>query len=82
VDSTGWTIQSDSISLSGAQVTITDGGTNRPVTVTNLQSGYGSKYAINMKPQGWTSQAGHTYSVSVTGISQPISYDVQVVACN
>lgn len=63
-------------------MTVTDGGTNRPVALTTLQSGYGSKYAIAMKPQGWTTQAGHTYSVSVSGISQPISYDVQVVACN
>lgn len=82
VDSTGWTIQSDSINLSGAQVTVTDGGTNMPVTVAVLQGGYGSSYAIRFNPQGWTSQAGHSYAVSVTGISQPISYTVDVLACN
>jgi hypothetical protein len=81
VNTTGWTIQSDSISLGGAQVTITDGGTNLPVSVVNLQGGYGSSSAINIKPQGWSAQAGHTYQVSVTGISQPINYAVDVVAC-
>ncbi len=82
LDSTGWTIQSDSISLSGAQVTVTDAGAAKPVTVTQLQSGYGSTHAIRFNPQGWTTQAGHTYSVSVSGTSQPISYDVKVVSCN
>ncbi len=82
VDQTGWTIQSDSINLASAQVTVTDAGTNRPVTVTQLLSGYGSTYAIRFNPQGWTTQAGHTYSVSVSGTSQPINYDVVVVSCN
>ncbi len=82
VDSTGWTIQSESINLASAKVTITEGGQNRPVTVATLQSGYGSKYAIVIRPQGWTSAAGKTYKVSVTGISQAINYDVQVVSCN
>lgn len=82
VDANGWTIQSDSMNLSGASVTITDGGQSRPVTVTQLLGGYGSTYAIRMLPQGWTSQAGHTYSVSVTGIAQPFNYDVEMVNCN
>lgn len=82
VDSTGWTIQSDTISLAGAQVTVTSSGQNLPVTVTQLQSGYGSKYAISLRPSGWTSQAGNTYSVSVTGLSEPIQYDVEVISCN
>jgi hypothetical protein len=81
LDSTGWTVQSDSINLGGAQVTVTDGGTNRPVTVTPLNGGYGSSYAIRFNPQGWSTQAGHTYSVSVTGIATPINYDVVVVNC-
>ncbi len=81
IDSTGWTIQSDSINLSGAQVSITDGGTNRPVNVVTLQGGYGSSHAINLIPQGWQAQAGHTYQVNVTGIAQPISYAVEVVNC-
>ena len=82
VDATGWTIQSDTIDLSNAQVTVTDAGQGRPMAVTSLASGYGSTWAIRMVPQGWTSQAGHTYGVSVSGVSQPFSYQVEMVACN
>jgi hypothetical protein len=81
VDVTGWSIQSDTINLANAQVTITDGGTNRAVNVSVLPAYYGSLYAIRMAPQGWTSQVGHTYAVDVTGISQAIHYEVQVVTC-
>jgi len=42
LDSTGWSVQSDTINLSGAVVTITLDGTAQPVTVTQLASGYGS----------------------------------------
>ncbi len=83
IDQTGWTLQSDSINLANAQVTITmDGGTARPVTVTQLLANYGSSYAISMIPQGWTTQAGHTYHVNVTGTNPAISYDVEVVDCS
>jgi hypothetical protein len=82
LDSTGWTVQSDSINLSSAAVTVTSGGTARPVTVTQLLGGYGSRYAFRFNPQGWATAAGQTYSVSVTGIATPISYDVTVVDCS
>jgi hypothetical protein len=49
--------------------------------VTQLGSGYGSRYAIRFNPMSWTTMAGQTYSVSVTGIMPPIMYDVQVVTC-
>lgn len=83
IDQTGWTLQSDSVNLTNAQVTITmDGGTARPVTITHLLANYGSSYAISMIPQGWTTQAGHTYHVSITGVNPAIAYDVEVVDCN
>ncbi|WP_394821967.1 CAP domain-containing protein [Pendulispora albinea] len=82
LDKTGWSIQSDTIDLSKGTVTITDGGTNMPVTVNVLGANYGSRYAIRMVPNGWTSQKGHTYSVSVSGISQPINYQVQITDCD
>ena len=82
VDSTGWSIQSDNINLAAAQVTVTSDGAALPVTVTQLLANYGSRYAIRFNPMGWTTQAGKTYSVSVTGVTPAISYDVQVVACN
>lgn len=81
IDSTGWTVQSDSIDLAAAQVTVTVDGASQPVTVTQLDANYGSRYAIRFNPMGWTTQAGKTYSVSVTGIPTAISYDVQVVSC-
>lgn len=81
VDETGWTIQSDAIDLGAAQVTIREGGVDLPVKTTALMGGFGSASAVAMTPQGWTSEAGKTYTVEVNGVPQPFSYDVQVVAC-
>ena len=81
VDATGWTVQSDTINLAGAQVTVMVDGAAQPVTVTQLGNNYGAKYAIRFNPTGWTTAAGKTYAVSVTGIPTAISYTVQVVNC-
>ncbi len=81
-DETGWTIQSDSINLSNAKVTVTEGGQNRPMSVIKLKGGYGSDYAINMVPQGWKIKAGATYTVSVTGTNPPISYEIHSLDCS
>jgi len=81
VDATGWTVQSDSINLAGAQVTVMVDGAAQPVTVTQLGNNYGAKYAIRFNPMGWTTAAGKTYQVSVTGIPTAINYAVQVVNC-
>jgi len=81
VDPVGWSIQSDTINLSAAQVTVTDAGTARPVTVMQLPANYGSKYALSFSPMGWSSAAGHRYAVAVTGTTPPINYEVNVVAC-
>ncbi len=81
VDSTGWSVQSDSINLANASVSVTDDGTDMPVIVTQLLANYGSRYALRFNPQGWVSTAGHTYDVSITNIPTPISYSVQVVSC-
>ncbi|HET6333954.1 MAG TPA: CAP domain-containing protein [Polyangiales bacterium] len=81
VDSTGWTVQSDTINLANAQVSVMADGMAMPVTVTQLGAGYGSKYALRFNPMGWSTTAGKTYSVSVTGGAMPISYMVQIVDC-
>jgi len=81
LDTAGWTIQSDSINLGTATVTVADAGQDRPVTVSVLPANYGSRYAIKILPNGWTSQAGHTYAVSVQGTAMPIAYSVEVVDC-
>lgn len=80
IDTTGWSLQSDSINLASAQVTVTLDGTNKPVTVTQLEPNYGARYALRFNPMGWSSGVG-TYHVSVTGISTPIEYDVNIVPC-
>jgi len=82
VDQTGWSIQSDSINLASAQVTVTSDGVNMPVTVTQLLANYGARYAIRFNPTGWTTTAGKTYSVAVSGVTPAINYSVQIVACN
>jgi uncharacterized protein YkwD len=81
IDSTGWTVQSSAINLAGAQVKVTSDGQDRPMKVTQLLGGYGSTYAISMIPQGWQSQVGKTYEVSISGISQPINYQFTLVDC-
>jgi hypothetical protein len=79
---TGWSIQTrTNISLTGASVTVTSGGTAMPMTVSQLTGTYGESNAIRLVPMGWNVAAGQTYSVSVTGVSMPISYDVQFVDC-
>ena len=81
LDDTGWSVQSDDVNLANAVVTVTAAGADMPVTVTQLQGGYGSRYAIRFTPTGWDTTVGQTYAVSVTGIATPISYEVRVVDC-
>jgi hypothetical protein len=81
VDAIGWTVQSDTIDLSNAQVEVSDGITGLNVTVTQLLGGYGSIYAIAFQPNGWSSSAGHTYAVKVTGVAPAIEYSVEVISC-
>lgn len=82
LDNAGWSVQSDEIDLTGAQVTVTSQGANLPVTVSTLPPGYGSNSAISFRPQGWASRPGIDYEVKVTCSSgQVISYTVSPVKC-
>ena len=74
-------MQSDTINLAGAQVSITADGDDMPVTVSSLAQGYGSAHAIAIRPQGWTTEPDTTYEVEITGIAVPISYEVEIVDC-
>jgi uncharacterized protein YkwD len=78
---TGWSLQSEDIDLGGAQVTITSGGSELEVNVSMLDGNYGYADAIRIVPSGWDVEAGQTYSVSVTGIDTPITYDIQFIDC-
>ncbi|HWB79284.1 MAG TPA: CAP domain-containing protein [Nannocystaceae bacterium] len=80
LDMTGWSIQSDTIDLSTAQVEITRAGETLPVMLHPLGAGYGSMFAVSILPSGWQTTVG-SYHVRVTGVAQPIEYDVEIVDC-
>lgn len=81
VDKAGWSVQSDSIDLTGATVSVKEGGADKPVAVNVLGQGYGSTHAVRMVPQGWAVEAGKTYDVTLGNVSQPIAYSVTIVDC-
>ncbi len=81
VDQTGWTVQSDTIDLSAAGVSVSVGGVDQPVTVNVLGKNFGSSHAVRFVPKGWTVEPGKTYDVALSGVAQPISYSVQIVDC-
>jgi hypothetical protein len=81
LNSAGWSIQSDTIDFSSANVTVSESGTNLRVTTYPLTNGGGSMFAIRFTPLGWLPQPGHRYDVQVTGVSQQINYSVEVVDC-
>lgn len=80
VHSTGWSIQSDTIDLSGAQVRLLEDGVERSVVTSSLDDNAGSAFAIRFAPV-MAPEAGRRYDVEVTGIAEPISYSVEVVDC-
>jgi MYXO-CTERM domain-containing protein len=87
LDKAGWSLQSDTINLNAATATVMDGTTSLSVTVSTNLGSYGAKYAMGITPKGWTSQAGHSYVVTISGatmngMSVPISYTVEVVDCS
>jgi uncharacterized protein YkwD len=81
IDQTGWSLQSETIDLGPAKVSVLANGADAPVTVTHLAQNYGAKYALRFNPKGWTTKSGTSYKVSVTGISTAIEYTVDVVSC-
>lgn len=83
LDQTGWSVQSDSMNLSGATVTITrDDGADLPVTVTQLAAYYGSLAAISMVPSGWEAEPGRSYDVHIEASGGVIDYTVDLVDCS
>lgn len=78
IDTAGWTIQSTSDDLDAATVTVTEDGVARPVTVTHLTAGLGSRSALRFIPVGWTTEPGHSYVVKAAAIEftvEPIDCD-------
>lgn len=81
VDAAGWTVQSDSIELGAATVSVKEGGVDKPVTVNGLGANYGSTSAVRFVPKGWKVEAGKTYDVTLGNVSQAIAYSVTIVDC-
>lgn len=82
LSATGWSIQTQrSISLTSATVAVTSAGADRPMTVSQLTGSYGESNALRLVPMGWTPAAGQSYTVTVSGVSTPISYTVDFVDC-
>ena len=83
LSATGWSVQTQrSITLTSAAVSVTSGGADRPMTMTQLTGTYGESNAIRLVPVGWTPAAGQSYTVTVSGITTPISYTVDFVDCS
>lgn len=80
LDQTGWSIQSESINLDTAQVSVSVDGVDRPIKLRTLKPYYGSRWALAFRPDGWETTPG-VYTVAVTGVAQPFTYDVEVVDC-
>ncbi len=81
LDDVGWSIQTTTIDLAAAEVTVRNAQDDvLPVEVWQLEPGYGSSYAIAIRPTGWSMQPG-TYRVDVAGVDPPIAYEFQVVDC-
>jgi hypothetical protein len=84
VDAAGWHVQSSTINLWGAKVSVLlNGRTNLPVQTLDLQANYGSQFGIGFSPKGWSTQPYNNYTVTVAcaGGQQVITYTVYPVAC-
>lgn len=82
IDQTGWTIQTNGISINDATAQVTENGQDKPVDSILLAGNYGSAGAIKITPQGWKIQAGASYEVTVIGASQDIQYSFEAVDCS
>ncbi|MBX3261136.1 MAG: CAP domain-containing protein [Labilithrix sp.] len=81
LDAIGWTIQSSSLDLDGAVVTVRAAGEPRAVTVSPLERTMGSLTAVRFVPDGWAAQAGSRYDVQVEKGGAVIAYAVEPVDC-
>jgi hypothetical protein len=81
LDSTGWSIQSEDIDLSAAQVEVTVNGRSRPVRVHELHERSGGTGAIRIVPDDWSVRSGERYVVRVTRIAGSIEYELEIVDC-
>lgn len=81
LDTAGWTVQSTSEELARATVTVSRDGTELPIVATSLTASMGSRSAIRFVPQGWRTEAGRVYTVTVVGPDVRREIVVQPTAC-
>ena len=82
VDSTGWTVQTNGISIKDATAEVKENGVVKPIETMLLLGNYGSGGALKITPDGWKTQANAVYEVKVIGASEPIEYSFQTVDCS
>jgi hypothetical protein len=82
LDEIGWTIQSssDDLDRSSVSVSVSVDGASRPVRVSHLTALHGSRSAIRFVPDGWKTETGRSYAVSVRG-PMKIDFTVEAVDC-
>lgn len=80
-ETTGWSIQSDTINFQGATVAVTRDGEGMPVDVRVLQAQYGAAHGIAFIPQGWAPAPGEAYDVRVIGATEVVRYTVEFLDC-
>ena len=82
LNETGWTVQSDTLDLTGAKVEVWEDGTYMPVFEWTLAPLFGSVSAVAFRPEGWTPRAGSRISVLVTAGAEQIWYEVDLLGCD
>ncbi|MBN9166378.1 MAG: hypothetical protein BGO98_04420 [Myxococcales bacterium 68-20] len=80
LDEIGWTVQSSSDGLEQATVTVSSSGERLAVRATPLTPSLGSRSAIRFVPDGWKTEAGRSYVVSIQG-PNTIDFTVEPTEC-
>ncbi len=85
-DQTGWTIHSNAINLSRANISLTVDGEARPIDVRTLDASGTAAWAMAFRPMGWSAEPGVAYTVRVDDVygnnwEGPIEYTVEMVDC-
>ena len=80
LDEIGWTVQSSIDGLAEATVTVSSSGERLAVRVMPLAAGQGSRSAVRFVPDGWKTEAGRSYAVSIQG-PNAIDFTVEPTDC-
>ncbi len=80
LDEMGWTVQSDDDDLDAATATVSSSGRPLAVRVTHLTPHLGSRSALRIVPDGWTTEPGRVYDVHVDG-PRPLAFAIEPTDC-